>query len=136
MQEWEMPRVVFFELNADDPKRAIDFYEKVFGWLIKPMVGPKEYWLVTTGGAREPGIDGGLMWAPRCASDHRKHAECTVGGRVLPPDHGLRRQGDYPEDVRSRDRLPGLLYGYRRQHVRHHEAGPHRPMRLLVKLCL
>ena len=27
-------RVMYFELPADDPKRAIAFYEKVFGWTI------------------------------------------------------------------------------------------------------
>jgi predicted enzyme related to lactoylglutathione lyase len=27
-----MPIVVHFELPADDPQRAVGFYEKVFGW--------------------------------------------------------------------------------------------------------
>jgi catechol 2,3-dioxygenase-like lactoylglutathione lyase family enzyme len=29
-----MPRVVHFEIHADDPKRAIKFYQDVFGWEI------------------------------------------------------------------------------------------------------
>ncbi len=29
-----MPRVVHFEIPADDPERAIEFYRQVFGWKI------------------------------------------------------------------------------------------------------
>ena len=56
-----MPRVVHFELSADDPARAIMFYEKVFGWTINKWEGPIEYWLVMTGEKDQPGIDGGIM---------------------------------------------------------------------------
>ena len=55
-----MPRVVHFEIEADQPKRAIRFYETVFGWKIRKWEGPIEYWLITTGKEGEPGIDGGL----------------------------------------------------------------------------
>ena len=27
-----MPRPVHFDITADDPDRAVAFYEKVFGW--------------------------------------------------------------------------------------------------------
>src|SRR5512136_799804 len=53
-------RVMFFELPADDPKRAIAFYEKVFGWAITKWEGPMDYWLVTTGPEDEPGINGAI----------------------------------------------------------------------------
>jgi len=56
-----MPRVIFFELPADDPKRAIAFYEKVFGWTITKWEGPFDYWLITTGPDDEPGINGAIM---------------------------------------------------------------------------
>ncbi|MGA1974424.1 MAG: VOC family protein [Conexivisphaerales archaeon] len=56
-----MPRVVHFEIAAEDPKRAKVFYEKVFGWKIKKWKGPMEYWLITTGNKKEAGIDGALM---------------------------------------------------------------------------
>ena len=56
-----MPRVVHFEVYADDPQRAAAFYQKVFGWKISKWEGPTDYWLVTTGEASEPGIDGGIM---------------------------------------------------------------------------
>jgi predicted enzyme related to lactoylglutathione lyase len=55
-----MPRVIHFEIDAKTPERAIKFYEKVFGWKIEKWKGPVDYWLVTTGKEREPGIDGGL----------------------------------------------------------------------------
>ena len=56
-----MPRVVHFEFNADEPERAVKFYQKVFGWEIKKWEGPMEYWLVMTGEKEKPGIDGGIM---------------------------------------------------------------------------
>jgi predicted enzyme related to lactoylglutathione lyase len=56
-----MGRVVHFEIGADDPARAIRFYEDAFGWEIKKWEGPLEYWLVMTGPKEEPGIDGAIM---------------------------------------------------------------------------
>ncbi len=56
-----MPRVVHFEIHADDPQRAANFYQGVFGWDIKKWEGPEDYWLVTTGQAPEPGIDGAIV---------------------------------------------------------------------------
>ena len=56
-----MPRVIHFEINVDDPERAVRFYKKVFGWKIKKWEGPVDYWLVTTGEASQPGIDGAIM---------------------------------------------------------------------------
>ena len=55
-----MKRVVHFEINADDPERAANFYEKVFNWKISKWDGPMDYWLITTGGKNEPGIDGAI----------------------------------------------------------------------------
>lgn len=55
-----MPRVVHFEINADDPERAGRFYANVFGWRIEKWAGPLDYWLVMTGEQDEPGIDGGI----------------------------------------------------------------------------
>ena len=56
-----MPRPVHFEIPAERPERAIEFYQKVFGWTFHKWEGPLEYWLVKTGDPKEPGIDGGLM---------------------------------------------------------------------------
>jgi predicted enzyme related to lactoylglutathione lyase len=56
-----MPKVVHFEIPADDPERAAKFYEDVFGWEINRWEGPFDYWLVTTGPDDEPGINGAIM---------------------------------------------------------------------------
>jgi predicted enzyme related to lactoylglutathione lyase len=55
-----MPRVVHFEIAADDPARATRFYGDVFGWQFTRWEGPQEYWLVKTGDGH-PGIDGGVL---------------------------------------------------------------------------
>jgi predicted enzyme related to lactoylglutathione lyase len=60
-----MNRVVHFELPADNPERAVEFYKRVFGWQIQKWPGPQDYWLVTTGADGEPGINGGIL--------HRQH---------------------------------------------------------------
>jgi predicted enzyme related to lactoylglutathione lyase len=54
-----MARVVHFEITADEPQRAIDFYAKVFDWKAQKWDGPQDYWLLMTGEGQ--GIDGGLM---------------------------------------------------------------------------
>ena len=56
-----MPRPVHFEIPADNPERAIEFYSSIFGWKFKKWGGPMEYWLITTGEPAEPGINGGLL---------------------------------------------------------------------------
>jgi uncharacterized protein len=56
-----MPRVIHFEIAADDPNRAAQFYEKALGWKIQKWDGTQDYWLVTTGKDEEPGINGGIM---------------------------------------------------------------------------
>ena len=57
-----MDRVVHFELAAEDPERAAEFYRQAFGWVIKKWEGPTEYWLVTTGAEGEAGINGGTTF--------------------------------------------------------------------------
>lgn len=56
-----MPRVIHFEMYADDPEKVREFYEDVFEWKFKKWEGPQEYWNVVTGAAGEPGINGGLV---------------------------------------------------------------------------
>lgn len=64
-----MGRVVHFEIEADDPARAIVFYKNVFGWKIEEWQGPGDkYWLVMTGkdgsklqGKEGDGIDGAIL---------------------------------------------------------------------------
>jgi len=56
-----MSRVVHFEIHADDPQRAVAFYQDIFGWQINKWEGPEDYWLVTTGPDNEPGINGAIL---------------------------------------------------------------------------
>jgi uncharacterized protein len=56
-----MNRPIHFEIPAENPQRAIDFYQGVFGWTFKKWDGPMEYWVITTGANDVPGINGGLM---------------------------------------------------------------------------
>ena len=56
-------RVAHFEIHADNPERAAEFYTKTFGWEIKKWEGGQmEYWMVMTGGRDEAGgINGGIV---------------------------------------------------------------------------
>ena len=56
-----MNRVVHFEIHAENPERAIAFYTKCFEWKFTKWEGPMEYWIISTGDPKEPGIDGGLL---------------------------------------------------------------------------
>jgi uncharacterized protein len=56
-----MPRVVHFEIHAENPERAIKFYTKLFGWEFSKWAGPMDYWLIKTGPDSQKGINGGLV---------------------------------------------------------------------------
>ena len=56
----DLSRVVHFEIPADDPARAVKFYENVFKWKIDKWE-QMDYWLVNTGDEDEPGINGTIM---------------------------------------------------------------------------
>jgi predicted enzyme related to lactoylglutathione lyase len=56
-----MPRVVHFEIHADDPDRAIRFYQSLIAWEFSKWPGPMDYWLINTGPDSQPGINGGLV---------------------------------------------------------------------------
>jgi len=60
-----MPRVTHFDIPADLPDRAINFYHEVFGWQFElgweydTPQGREKYWRVITGDGPS-GINGGL----------------------------------------------------------------------------
>jgi predicted enzyme related to lactoylglutathione lyase len=56
-----MPRVIHFEIHAENPERAVEFYSQVFGWNIYKWEGSVEYWLIETGQEGTPGINGGII---------------------------------------------------------------------------
>lgn len=91
-----MPRVIHFEIPADDPERAVQFYQKVFGWKVEKWVGPVDYWLATTGEDKEPGINGAItekgdyVTATTNTIDVTSYEEAAkriveTGGKVLTP---------------------------------------------------
>lgn len=55
-----MPRMIHFEIPADDPERAAGFYREAFGWTVDKWDGPVGYWLATTGKDDEPGTNGAI----------------------------------------------------------------------------
>jgi predicted enzyme related to lactoylglutathione lyase len=59
-----MPRVIHFEISANDPERAVKFYSDVFGWNIDKWGGPVDYWLISSESNNEPGINGAIFKHP------------------------------------------------------------------------
>lgn len=56
-----MPKVIHFEIPAENPKRAVDFYAKVFGWKLEKYGNQAiNYWLATAGEEKELGINGAI----------------------------------------------------------------------------
>ena len=64
----------FFEIQADNPERAIRFYSGVFGWSFTKVPGlPVEYWLIQT-----ENIRGGLLQRPTAAPPPRSGTNAYV----------------------------------------------------------
>ena len=63
--------IVHFEIPADQPERAVKFYQELFGWNVEHYEGTAaggiDYWMVRTvptdekGMPTRPGVNGGLM---------------------------------------------------------------------------
>lgn len=100
-----MPRPCHFDLTADDPQRAIEFYKSVFGWKFeKWQGGHMEYWMVTTGTKKQQGINGGLSRRGKEGMPNMntidvpsvdKYAKKIQdkGGKVLMPKIGIPKVG-------------------------------------------
>lgn len=54
-----MPRVIHFEIPAEDPEKIVKFYTDVFGWKISQWE-KQPYWLVDTKNKDEQGIGGAI----------------------------------------------------------------------------
>ncbi len=52
-----MPKIVHFDVPAEDIQRAKKFYENLFGWKFQLMPGEEEYYGITT---EEGALQGGL----------------------------------------------------------------------------
>jgi predicted enzyme related to lactoylglutathione lyase len=116
-----MPRIAHFEIPADEPERAVEFYESVFGWKIEKWEGPADYWLVTTGEAPEPGINGVI--------ERRSEGDVTrntvdvadvdeyvrkveaAGGKVVKPKTALAGVGWYAYCADTEGNVFGMMQG-------------------------
>jgi predicted enzyme related to lactoylglutathione lyase len=56
-----MSKVIYFEIHAEDPKRAMQFYSDLLGWKFQKWDGPIDYWNIVAGKDDEKGINGGLL---------------------------------------------------------------------------
>jgi len=98
-----MSRVIHFEVPTTDSAASVKFYENVLGWKITPWQGPSEYFLVETGAASEPGINGGLGGA----ANEFKGTVNTVG--VDDIDAVLKKVLEYGgQIVMPKDEIPGV----------------------------
>jgi predicted enzyme related to lactoylglutathione lyase len=58
----KVPKVIHFEIPAEDTRRAVAFYEKAFSWKLSKYGGEgMDYWLAKTGEDEEPGINGAII---------------------------------------------------------------------------
>ena len=103
-----MNRPIHFEIPAENPERAMRFYEKVFGWEFERWNGPMEYWTIRTGDS-QPGIDGGPHgpYAPGAAL--REYDRGREPGRNHCDGCSRRRLVRGAQDAGARYRLAGLL---------------------------
>jgi hypothetical protein len=57
-----VPKVIYFEIPAENTKCAVGFYEKAFCWKFNQYGGEEmDYWLATAGEDKEPGINGAVL---------------------------------------------------------------------------
>lgn len=100
-----MGRVSHFEITADDPDRAAEFYRKAFGWEFNDWGGPFKYLLATTGPKDQVGIDGAIM--PR--SDRKQAVINTIS--VDSWEEGARAVSEAGGTVlMEKDAVPGQGY--------------------------
>ncbi len=59
-------RITHFEIQAENPERAMKFYKAAFGWEFPVWMENPPYWGVMTAprDSKEPGINGGLLKRP------------------------------------------------------------------------
>jgi len=115
-----MPRVIHFEICADDPDRAVKFYAEALGWKIGKWEGPLEYWLIRTGEEEgEPGIDGAIMgreddWTTintisvPSLDEYRQRVEKT-GGKVVSPKQTVPGVGYHSYCLDTEGNVFGIL---------------------------
>jgi predicted enzyme related to lactoylglutathione lyase len=118
-----MSNISYFEVPADDVKRAKKFYTQVLGWDFAPteIPGiPVEYWNITTGKSSKDTLNMGGLYQRREQSsrmimyavvDNLDHALAKVeemGGKILSPKMSLKTVGDLATIIDSEGNVFGL----------------------------
>ncbi|HZD80494.1 MAG TPA: VOC family protein [Actinomycetota bacterium] len=115
-------RLVHFEITADDPGRAVEFYRTVFGWEFATWEGPQTYFPTTTG-KDEPGIDGAVMARSELldqavvntiqVQDHDASAKAVreAGGEVIQDKHAVPGVGWFSYCRDTEGNVFGILEG-------------------------
>ena len=133
-------RVVHFEVHAADTQRAMKFYESFLGWRFQQF-GDQPYWLITTGEADSPGINGGLL--PRRGDSPTEGSAvnsyvCTVEVSSLDEKlavlsaHG--RKTGACQDGHSRNRVAGLCHRYRGQYLWDDAIRPSGSLKMMTEI--
>ena len=100
-----MSRLIHFDLSADKPERAAEFYRNVFNWRVDKWEGPGDYWLILTGTQDEPGVTGGV--AARIASDDTTAAVFDVESVDEMARKVIAAGGEIREEKKA---IPGVGY--------------------------
>ena len=138
--------IVHFEIPADNPERATQFYRELFGWDIQKYEseGGPEYWLISTvprdakGHPARPGVNGGLM-----RRQHPEHPPVNYVGVESVDEYVRKAQRLGAKEVHAEDAGEGhglvrLPDGHRGERLRdlgdrregrltRHEGGAGRP---------
>ncbi len=99
-----VPRIIWFEVPADDAERAKKFYSSLFGWKIKKLPGMMDYWHIDTGGS-DDSPDGGMM--------KRMHPQQQITNYVAVPsvDKGAAKVEKLGGEIcKSKTAVPGMGY--------------------------
>ena len=102
-----MGRVVYFEITAEDPERAVRFYSDVFGWFVEKWQSPADYWACSTGEEDEPGINGAIMRRPLTDARGGTIPTLAVEDLASALEHVLEAGG---EVVQGRKTIPYVGY--------------------------
>ena len=111
-----MPRVIHFEIPAENAQRAAEFYKSVFGWKIKDAGMPMPYFLATTGKEGTMGIDGAIMGKKGTTAQAVTN---TIDVRSV-DESVVRITGAGGKQVTQKDTIPGIgdfCYCTGRNHV-------------------
>jgi predicted enzyme related to lactoylglutathione lyase len=118
-----MSNISYFEVPADDLKRARKFYTHVLGWDFAPTEVPGipvEYWNITTGKSSKDTLNmGGLyqrreqssrmiMYAVVDSLDHALAKVEEMGGKIISPKMSLHMVGELATIIDSEGNVIGL----------------------------